>query len=907
MGFLNAAVPTLSSRGIHIPSFKEATRTNESEDTIAPRSPAAPVAAPVAKRGDTTPIHSPPPAKKSKSRVQRERDPQTPEAEQEAVEEMIVALETATLATEALPRTEAMRRRTIQLGDDDEEAVVQERFPDGLEHMLDDEEEDEEEDEEYEAVSVPGAVVGGSIEQEQQQPPQEVIVRDPRCISSGDKEEDWADTCITGKSPPLGRGLQYITDGELVSDIMEGALKRSGMRLEEIKGEMKEAAEDENWDRLGELKTEREWILDTGDRLLGRNIVIVRKDGDVYLRRMDETVVGGRGVVTRFEIYSLASYKEKWLAIARELLYHYEKYHWGKTIARPLFGKPGKDVLNTFLGYAVERDNVILDYDFDDPCDEWPSEGIKELLGGIKFPRILKTYLTVVYCIVEKRDDLFVLFLWWLADILQNPGKRPTFGWFFFGDFGVGKTTVLMKFGALLGVADAMAEGGHGKLDTMFAVFDGVDKILGNFNSAAVNKLLVLFDDQSKDNKMKSDPGAFQNWVTRNYSLLEKKFKEPVPVMEVAAFAGCTNFEDALNLQSGQRRIVYCTAGSDFKGQDGFWKDLQNTCDSPEWKVQTFKFFMTLDLTKYNRCPGRLPVTDIMKRSMTKTAPVEVKYILDRFVNNPDPLPFVHCLQPDCKGVHKVGEVFTCQHRIKPVVIELSATQATKVPKDMFIHDWKTWQANRIEDKTMKGAFDWIDKRVEDLKKLGIFVTGQKNPRKEIKREKWSPSAGFDQPLYNPQRDDHGTYTKVPGKTSFPCYEVCSLEKMREICKRQGWVVEGEDGDESDDGMEDMDQTPGQEPEEPILYCGKPVEWTVGRTIQGNVEAERYRVAQIKSAKEQDKAVKAHLFTHKDRILQINGLGCFTSEEAEAVRLKNHIAWLEERGLCASESKGSEA
>lgn len=123
-------------------------------------------------------------------------------------------------------------------------------------------------------------------------------------------------------------------------------------------------------------------------------------------------------------------------------------------------------------------------------------------------------YIDHIYNVIasgnKKHGDYILDFM---ADAVQNPGKRPGVALVFRGVQGAGKGIFVKYFSKLF--------------EPHYAHVTSSDQIFGRFNSLAMNKLLIYFDEASWGGD-KEKEGRLKALVTEDTIVIEQKNREPI-------------------------------------------------------------------------------------------------------------------------------------------------------------------------------------------------------------------------------------------------------------------------------------------------------------------------------------------------------------------------------------------
>jgi len=152
--------------------------------------------------------------------------------------------------------------------------------------------------------------------------------------------------------------------------------------------------------------------------------------------------------------------------------------------------------------------------------------------------------------VTNGNPEVYRYFIEWMADLVQNPGKKPGTSLVLRGKQGTGKGIFVAEFGKLLG--EHFVHLRHGK------------HLTGNFNSHLGSALLV-FADEAVWGGDKQAEGSLKGLVTEETMLIERKGVDAIPVKNHVHLIAASN--ESWVVPAGMEERRFCVVDVSNKRQ----------------------------------------------------------------------------------------------------------------------------------------------------------------------------------------------------------------------------------------------------------------------------------------------------------------------------------------------------
>jgi hypothetical protein len=248
--------------------------------------------------------------------------------------------------------------------------------------------------------------------------------------------------------------------------------------------------------------------------------------------------------------------------------------------------------------------------------------------GGIQRPEgsgTCETYLKHLREIVcHNSAELFDYLIQWLAQIVQNPEKRPETAIVLRGGEGRGKSIVFEYFGDILGRKYS-------------AKLEGLSQLTEQFNSLLLGKVFVLVAEaEEEDNSFnKFSPDKFKSFITDKYMTVRPMNVARYEVENRVSYAIVSNHTSFLKLSAGDRRYCIVDVGDwendaqqERKLLNDHFEALHRERDNGG-PAALYDYLMALKITVDFR--NGIPTTDIKQFMVADSATEVVQFVSECF------------------------------------------------------------------------------------------------------------------------------------------------------------------------------------------------------------------------------------------------------------------------------------
>lgn len=183
--------------------------------------------------------------------------------------------------------------------------------------------------------------------------------------------------------------------------------------------------------------------------------------------------------------------------------------------------------------------------------------------------------------------DTAEFFLDWIAQSLQQPGKKVGSMITLISSQGAGKTSVVQYLRALYG------------LDKVLETTTPERDVWGHFNGPMATAFLVVLSEVDKRNSLGSD-GKIKALVTDEFVPINPKGMAPYTIQSFHRFIMCTNNLDPVTTSEDDRRNVIVRASDEMIGNTEYFTQLHENLKNAEVLEGLFAFFMDRDISTRN-------------------------------------------------------------------------------------------------------------------------------------------------------------------------------------------------------------------------------------------------------------------------------------------------------------------
>jgi hypothetical protein len=205
-------------------------------------------------------------------------------------------------------------------------------------------------------------------------------------------------------------------------------------------------------------------------------------------------------------------------------------------------------------------DFVPGDMKDEDTFNLWQGFGIKPKEGSCKL------YLDHIYNIIASGDPvLYEYILDYMADAVQNPGKKPGVALVLQSDQGAGKGIFVEYFSKLFGAHAAYVT--------------NAEQIFGRFNAILSNKLLVFLDEGLWSGDRQKH-GNLKALITSDKITIERKGFDPIEERNFVRLIVASNNEWVFPIERKERRGCVLAVSGDRIGDRAYFKAIAEEMDN---------------------------------------------------------------------------------------------------------------------------------------------------------------------------------------------------------------------------------------------------------------------------------------------------------------------------------------
>ena len=152
-----------------------------------------------------------------------------------------------------------------------------------------------------------------------------------------------------------------------------------------------------------------------------------------------------------------------------------------------------------------------------------------------------------------------------------------------------------------------------------------IDSIVGKFNSMACMRMFINADECGSYGGAFKQSNSFKNKITASKSKMENKGLDAIPVSNYANYLLTTNNDDAVRVETSDRRFVILQVAPELKKPPAFFKKLYASIEGGAG-VHLYKFLMGRDLSTFEPQLHR-PITALAKRMMVQNIPPVASFL----------------------------------------------------------------------------------------------------------------------------------------------------------------------------------------------------------------------------------------------------------------------------------------
>jgi hypothetical protein len=258
----------------------------------------------------------------------------------------------------------------------------------------------------------------------------------------------------------------------------------------------------------------------------------------------------------------------------------------------------GKNVYNLWNGFPYDN------YNYDDTNEQEVIHIFNEFINHIITPFNDNSNVNLSEC-----SDYLIS---WIADMIQNPGRKNGVAVGISSVQGVGKGTLIRLLCGLFYPVNAVE-------------VSSLESVLGKFNSELSRKVLICLDEVVPKYMFDKD-GPLKNLITESNVTIEKKGQDTCQESSCTRVLITTNSENVINIPIHERRFVFFNPKIINKN---LASKLYEIIDSKNSMAILFNYLKNYKL-KYNNVADwqkNRPITDIYQSMKTNSIPNHYVFI----------------------------------------------------------------------------------------------------------------------------------------------------------------------------------------------------------------------------------------------------------------------------------------
>ena len=179
--------------------------------------------------------------------------------------------------------------------------------------------------------------------------------------------------------------------------------------------------------------------------------------------------------------------------------------------------------------------------------------------------------------------NVFEFLMLWTAHIVQKPHCKPCVSPLMCSAQGVGKDLFIAMIAAIIGE------------DKVFESTAPENDVYGTYNPQMEQALIVHLSEVSKMNS-KFHMGKIKSLITRDSLSIRDLYKSPFEMKSLHRFIACTNSENPMVNEEGQRRFVHFYSSSKYKGNVAYFQNLVNrVLNNRNGLISVYEYLMQVD------------------------------------------------------------------------------------------------------------------------------------------------------------------------------------------------------------------------------------------------------------------------------------------------------------------------
>ncbi|CDX60241.1 hypothetical protein MPL1032_30125 [Mesorhizobium plurifarium] len=311
---------------------------------------------------------------------------------------------------------------------------------------------------------------------------------------------------------------------------------------------------------------------------LNKEIAIVQRGGDAVIYQKNSNGEGWLKLRAAKDIYApWTAGKDRdsvfaaWLKSSARDHRHavvFEPYRYGEPDHTP------SDHLNMYRGFAIEP------------------------IGGDWMD--LQRHIFRIICNGDKR--LYAYFIAWLADMVQNPGRKIGTALAILSVEGTGKSLFADFVRQIWGNRHSVK-------------VSDPRQLTGNFNGHMSGKMLAVAEEAFFAGDPKID-SIIKDMITSDRMMMENKFMDAIEVSDYRRFILLSNAENVVRATGDARRYAVTVASAEMKGNEAYFQKLAGQLKGGKVSAAMLHDLLRLDIATVQRTYGidlrNPPLTDAL-------------------------------------------------------------------------------------------------------------------------------------------------------------------------------------------------------------------------------------------------------------------------------------------------------
>lgn len=233
---------------------------------------------------------------------------------------------------------------------------------------------------------------------------------------------------------------------------------------------------------------------------------------------------------------------------------------------------------------------------------------------SVSSPRVKMAVERFLELVRNLTTERFEYVLKYLADIFQNPGRKPGVCILLSGEQGIGKDTLSYILGKMLGRS------------LYFECKDPDHQLFGEFTTQLETPLLINLPEL-KGATTRANVEKFKNLITCGTIDVNRKYEMPYVVDSYFRIIASFNEHEPcpVVIEPGDRRFVLCYANNAHKGDAEYWTETYGFFNDTECQRGIYDYLMGIELSEFS--PRAIIKSEAELDIMENNKPTENKFV----------------------------------------------------------------------------------------------------------------------------------------------------------------------------------------------------------------------------------------------------------------------------------------